>query len=478
MNTLPSRSTSTHAATWLVPLLGACLSLASGACTASRAALDEDGKGNTRDTTANLASIAPPAQLTTAQGSMAADHDQRTTPAAVVSVPSATSAPPHLAAPPTNPAPDAKPTDAGYLAELGEHRFMIWGSASSGKMPKALLTTKHGLLISSNMGSDGSDALSVYHSDPLRLKQHVPLRGKAIELALSPDHTELYVSNDVKWGMLQILGASDFDVRREIPVPGFPKWMTTSRDGTRLFASLWALDGVTEVTLPAGSTRTFRGRKGSISKDKSKNPRGSALSGDERTLFVGNNADQSLSLIDTQSLKERKRLRIGYAPRHLVANRDGSRIYISLTGEEQVVEFDVASETVTRRFDVGKRPKTIALANDERFLYVANFVANSLSIVDLKTEQHTELALDLYKPSGLSVRPDDAFIYISGFCTNDVWAIQRLDPGHAPHLPLGPDRDNKPCLECFSTFAGCPYPPGTEPKALVEAERRKKPFGQ
>src|SRR5690606_37058224 len=128
-------------------------------------------------------------------------------------------------------------------------------------------------------------------------------KGKAIELALSFDQTELYVSNDIKWGIVQVLGTSDFDVRREIAVPGFPKWMTTSRDGTRLFASLWALDGVTELRLPAGTTRTFRGRKGSVSKDKSKNPRGSALSGDEKTLFVGNNADQSLSLIDTETLK-------------------------------------------------------------------------------------------------------------------------------------------------------------------------------
>jgi YVTN family beta-propeller protein len=423
-------------------------------CTSTRAAIDE----------------ADPAPQVTVDAAPSASSTPELETVTTPQPSSRASAPaPQRVALPSN----VEPTTVGYSVNLGDHDFMIWGSATSGKMPKALTTTRHGLLISSNMGSDGSRALSVYHSDPLRLKQDVPLEGKAIELALSPDHSKLYVSNDLEWGILQVLDARSFELQRQISVPGFPKWMSVNRAGTRLFASLWQLDGVTEVSLPDGKTRTFRGRKGRVSKNASKNPRGSALSGDERTLFVVNNADQSLSLIDTATLSERKRIRIGYAPRHIVANRDGSRLYISLTGEERVVEFDVRGEQVGRSFRVGRRPKTIALSNDDRFLYSANFIGNSLSIVDLQTERHAELALDLYKPSGLSVRPDDAFIYVSGFCTNDVWAIQRIDPGEAPHLPLGPDRDNDPCLTCFSTFAGCPYPPGTEPKALVEAARAK-----
>jgi DNA-binding beta-propeller fold protein YncE len=313
------------------------------------------------------------------------------------------------------------------------------------------------------MGVADERTLSVYRTEPLRLERHLDVPGKNIELAVSRDGSELFVTNSRAWGRLLVFGADDLELRRDLPLPGFPKWLEVHPNGQTLFAALWALDGIARVQLSDGEVSTLQTRKGQFSRHerRDKNPRGMALSRDQRTLLVANNADETLSLVDVESWTERRRVRVGYAPRHIVAARDG-RLFLSLTGNDSVLELDADSFEPKREISVGRRPKTIALSHDDRFLYAANFVSNSLSVVELSTGERIDVGLNLHKPSGLVVRADDRFVFVWGFCTADVWAVERLSPGEPPTLPLGPDRLNAPCLDCPSSFEGCPYYAGPD----------------
>lgn len=359
----------------------------------------------------------------------------------------------------------------GFVNTLGETRFVVWGALPTGLMPKGLAVSPDSRwLFSSNMGVADEETLSVYQSDPLRAAGTLDVAGKNIELSVSPDGDELFVTNSRAWGRLLVFGVEDRELRRDLPLPGFPKWLQSDAEGEFLYAALWALDGVSRVRLADGEVRTLHTSKGRYSRHprRDKNPRGMALSRDGRTLVVANNADETLSLVDVDTFTERKRVRVGYAPRHVVAARDGT-LYVSLTGNDSVLELDGDGFEPLGEIPVGRRPKTIALSLDERFLYVANFVSNSLSVVDLRSRARLDIELDLHKPSGLAVRADDRFVYVTGFCTHDVWAVERLDRGHSPTLPLGPDRLNAPCLDCPSSFEGCPYYPG--PEQVVEPTR-------
>lgn len=353
--------------------------------------------------------------------------------------------------------PEVAPGRVGHSVKVGDSLFVIWGAEETGLMPKGLATSHDGQwLFSSNMGLENHKTLSAYRSQPLRLERHLDLPGKSIEL-LTTQRGQLLVTNSRSWGMVEVFAIDGLQRQRDHRVPGFPKWMQLDATERTLYVSLWAQDGISRVDLESGEVKTLLTPKGTYSRHrtKDKNPRGSALSADERTLYVANNADETLSLIDVETFTERRRIRIGYAPRHIV--RAGERLFISLTGNDSVLEFDTRTEEPVRAIAVGKRPKTIALSSDQRFLYVGNFSSNSLSIVDLQTYAVGELALDLHKVSGLAVRADDRFIYVTGFCTHDVWAIERVAPGQAPTLPYGPDRDNEPCFDCPSSFVGCPY---------------------
>lgn len=361
--------------------------------------------------------------------------------------------------------PEARTGHVGACKSMGDSWFRIWGAQKSGKMPKALATDHRGqALYSSNMGSAGDDGVSIFATTPLGPGKAMPVSGSAVELWVSKDDRWLWTSIAEGWGRLRRYDTRTLQLEREFAVPGFPKWMVADVEENKVYASLWGLDGISQLNLERGDLRTLRTAPGKVDPRQSKNPRGMALSGDEQELYVANNHDHTLSVIDLQAWKESARVPIGYAPRHVVRESVTGTLYVSLTGEDAVVQWDPARRTELRRFKVGKRPKTIALSRDGRFLFVANFVGNSLSVVELSSGQVTELSLDLHKPSGLAVRADDRFVYVSGFCSNDVWAIERIDSGQTPTETLGLDRAYQPCLDCASTFAGCPFPRGQRPR--------------
>ena len=355
----------------------------------------------------------------------------------------------------------------GACFRLGNAVFRIWGAARSGKMPKALAADHASRrLYSSNMGAEGEQGLSVFRTEPLRLERHVPMIGNAIELFVSRDDRSLWITDMRDWGKLQHYDTNTWELVREFAVPGFPKWMTPDSSESNFFVSLWTWDGVSRVDVAQGTVATSKTRRGKVSGRHSKNPRGLALSSDERQLYVLNNHDHTLSVMDATSLVEKERVAIGYAPRHIVPGHVPDTFFVSLTGEDALVEWSASQRKITRRFPVGKRPKTIAVSHDGRYAFAANFVGNSLSVVELATGHSRELPLGLHKPSGLAVRADDRFVYVSGFCSNDVWAIERIDDGQLPTPTDGDVTPHRPCPTCASTFAGCPFPPGVAPFAV------------
>lgn len=355
----------------------------------------------------------------------------------------------------------------GHHIRLGKHLFMIWGYMPTARMPKGLTISRSGRwLFSSNMGVTNERNIGVYDTQSLERIRQLSVSGTAIELAVSVDDRWLFMTNMENWGTLDVFNLGTFERSRRIKVPGFAKMILPDPSGQRLYVSLWASDGVSRVEWPSGEVQTLHTRGKSRRTGKSKNPRGMALTPDGQTLYVANNGDQSISLVDTTTFTERRRLTVGFAPRHIVPGGDGKLMYVSLTGNDSVGVLNVETEELVKEIAVGIRPKTIQISRDGRFLYVANYTGNSITIVDLSNHTTAELDLDVYKVSGLDVSRDDQFVFVTGFCTNDIWIIQRIEPGARPRLPLGEDRNNWPCFDCYAPFTGCPYPPGMYPPGM------------
>ncbi len=356
--------------------------------------------------------------------------------------------------------PQAKKKRVGHYATLSGTHFMIWGAEPSGSMPKGLTSSPDGQRVfAANMGRRNRRTISVYTAAPFSLERELDYEGSAIEIVPSADEKALYFTNKNKAGYLEVVDLETFELLHHVRVTGFPKVILPDPTGEYVYLSLWTADGIARVKLSDLSVE-YMYTKGKARIDvsgRSKNPRGMAFSPDGKTLYVANNMDRSLSFIDVATFEERKRsIDVGWAPRHIVMHPDGSRAFISLSGQDEIAVLDTVTEEIVQRVKVGHRPKSLATARDGRFVYAANFKGSSLSIVDTETLETVELPLNVLRVSGLAVHPDDGFIYISGWCTNDVWAIQRIDPGQEPLLPLGKYRQNNPCYECDMHSMGCP----------------------
>ena len=373
--------------------------------------------------------------------------------------------------------PQAKKKRVGHYATLSGTHFMIWGAEPSGSMPKGLTASPDGSRIfAANMGRRNRRTISVYQAVPFALERELDYEGSGIEIVPSPDEKYLYFTNKNKSGYLEVLDIETFELLHHIRVTGFPKVILPDPKGEYVYLSLWTADGIARVRL-SDQTVEYMETQGDARIDvsgRSKNPRGMAFSPDGATLYVANNMDRSISFIDVATFKERKRIDAGWAPRHIAMHPDGSRAYISLSGQDEIAVLDTATEEIVQRVEVGHRPKSLAIARDGRFVYAANFKGSSLSVVDTETLETVEIPLNVLRVSGLTVHPDDGFIYISGWCTNDVWAIQRIDPGQSPMMPLGKYRRNHPCYDCEMHSMGCPSREEIRKRNKMRREKRKK----
>lgn len=341
----------------------------------------------------------------------------------------------------------------GDWVKIGGERFVIWGSADTGVMPKGASITPDGKrMFISNFGRPNRNVISVFDLPSLKHKQYIHFKGNSIESAVSPDG-KWFFSTNKKGSLLNVLSPKTLKLEKTIKIGGYPKVITISPDSKWVYLSRWSDSKVTRVNTATWKQETIRIGK--------RHPRGLAITPDGKTLYVANNGSPYVTVASTDPFKVTKHIKVGRGPRHVVTSNDGKRVYVSLMGPNQVIVINTQNNKIIKRVTVGGSPKTIEISHDDKFVYTANYTGHSMNVIDTETLQTKELHLDIWKGSGLVVHPKDRFIYVTGWCSNDVWAIERVDSGKSASPP-GPMRSNRRiCRSCKSIrYMGCRLPKG------------------
>jgi YVTN family beta-propeller protein len=122
-----------------------------------------------------------------------------------------------------------------------------------------------------------------------------------------------------------------------------------------------------------------------------KRPRRFALTPDGGQLWVSNELDASVSVIDTKTLAVIDTVKFtvkgaraaDITPVGITIGRDGKRAFVGLGKANHVAFVDVASRKTTDLVLVGKRAWGVALDKAEKTLLVVNGLSDDLSIVDV-----------------------------------------------------------------------------------------------
>jgi YVTN family beta-propeller protein len=160
---------------------------------------------------------------------------------------------------------------------------------------------------------------------------------------------------------------------------------------------------------------------------------GLALSRDGRTLFILNNSDDQLYVLDAVSGATVGHVPVGDHPYACKLSHDGRMLYVCCLGGSEVVAVDVhipQSPSVRDHVATGEHPNDLVLSLDDR-LYVSCANSDAVSVFDLRTQHPLETiktTLTPRSPSGstpvaLSLTPDERTLYVANADNNDVCVV-------------------------------------------------------
>lgn len=180
-------------------------------------------------------------------------------------------------------------------------------------------------------------------------------------------------------------------------------------------------------------------------------PQELTLADNGRTLLVTNRGSSAISLIDTESFRERQRILFSTRPASVLANSNSSRAYVTLPEANSLALFDTDRGTVDATVNLPETPTTGIVSSDGSMLYLLTETSPDLLLVDAQTLQLKSQVFIGYGANSLT-RTRDSLIYVG----LDNGEIAVIDP--RVELPIdhfragGPVADLVPDLMENSLF--------------------------
>jgi YVTN family beta-propeller protein len=150
-------------------------------------------------------------------------------------------------------------------------------------------------------------------------------------------------------------------------------------DGKRAYTANIGSDTVTAIELnaPPGPKMIAHIAVG-------KNPEAIDISPDGRELWVGQNGDGSISILDTATNQIKETIKVGEVPIRVKFTPDGRRVLVSDAKANQLIVMDAATRKEIKRMSIEGIPVGILIQPDGRRAFVAAMAGNRVAVVDLE----------------------------------------------------------------------------------------------
>jgi YVTN family beta-propeller protein len=155
-------------------------------------------------------------------------------------------------------------------------------------------------------------------------------------------------------------------------------------------------------------------------------PHGMAITPDGRTVYVAGDGSSAVSVIDTATDKVVKTVEVGKSPNGLTLTPDGKQLLVTVYGEDRIVFLDAATQAAVGTVAVPK-PHTVSISPDGKLGYVTSQEPGRFALVVVDLARRTVL-----RTLPLEKTPRDAEFGFDGkafyFTEAGVSAIEVLDP--------------------------------------------------
>jgi YVTN family beta-propeller protein len=133
-----------------------------------------------------------------------------------------------------------------------------------------------------------------------------------------------------------------------------------------------------------------------------KGPEAIDVSPDGRELWVGQNGDGSISIIDTTTNKVKETIKVGEIPIRVKFTPDGKRVLVSDPKAGELILLDAATRKEIKRLKVAGTPVGILITPDGSRAFVAAMEANKVIVVDIAKLEITGTIEAGQGPDGLA----------------------------------------------------------------------------
>jgi len=220
-------------------------------------------------------------------------------------------------------------------------------------------------------------------------------------------------------------------------------------------------------------------------------PPGAPASEVRRRAFISNSDGDSISIIDRDSYKVLKTLRVGDYPHHMIVSLDGRYLYAGNTHSDTVSVIDLVTESIVKtlplldpynlyyspdrkllvttctrlgrvevhgvdewsqigaangwkrlaQIPTGKDPNHFAFSPDGRFMYVSNEYSHNLSVIDLQGRRLAKQVSTGKRPVDVSLAPGGKILFVANYGEARVTAyetegfreVERIQTGAGAH---------------------------------------------
>lgn len=135
-------------------------------------------------------------------------------------------------------------------------------------------------------------------------------------------------------------------------------------------------------------------------------------------IWVTNEKDDTVSVIDIETMEVVRTIDVGERPRGITFSKDFSVLYVCASDSDTVQVIDPETGRVLHELPSGEDPEQFVLAPDDRHLYIANEDDAITTVVDTQTRKVVAQIDVGIEPEGMAISPDGKIAITTSETTN------------------------------------------------------------
>jgi YVTN family beta-propeller protein len=279
--------------------------------------------------------------------------------------------------------------------------------------------------------------------------EHVPVSDLALRLAMAPDRKALVaVSGGFNDTGLTLLEPDGSRVRQFLPLRSSWNGLAFSKDGKTIYVGGAGSGRIHVFNYNAGTAAALTSVK-PLKDESDCFIAGLAVHPVTGKLYVCNEANHELLVLQPDTLALETRLPVGQHPHSCIFAGDKRHLYVSNWGNRSVSVVDTRTNRRLRDINVGLRPNELALAPDGR-LFVACAGDNTVHVIQTQTVEKPDsgpsptqrppensreiIVTSLYPdspegstPDAVAVSPDGKTLFVANADNNAVMVADLSD---------------------------------------------------